>query len=132
MFPERDSIMSSATNILNRDRKKVLVTGKFEDYEQFNIGKYEFAESEKSKENPSLGRAFDNPEIEIPSLKARKPDRNIHSSNHKSQMQLKSEREALPSSNRKRPEMSEHDYVESGRNDLLVAPSRATPSEVTV
>lgn len=28
--------------------------------------------------------------------------------------------------------MSEHDYVESGRKDLLVAPSRATPSEVTV
>ena len=75
MGAHKDS-QSSITNLLDPNKKPVYVTGKFEDYDQINIGRYDFAPStDRSKKkssighDPSMGRAYEEAPIEIPNLR---------------------------------------------------------------
>ncbi len=65
----QESIVSHDTHSVHK-KPEVLVSGRFEDYKEINICKYDFNTSSIG-DNASIGNAYEEPKIVIPNLKGR-------------------------------------------------------------
>ena len=100
------------TNINHNKGQHVMISGQYEDYKEINIGKYKFADSDRSR--VGLGEVYEEPMIEIPGLKLNQ--RNAQYNQTRSQSNLISER--VHGSGRKAMITSKNNY---GNNDSAMS-----------